>query len=92
VSKQATQAWNSLGSYFDQALSTPTGQKLRNFYEQGNKQVIDVHNEARHLANLKSGKASSGGASGSTDAAPGSTVPPVDAGFVEKPAEGDKKI
>jgi hypothetical protein len=49
-------AWNSLNSYFDQGLSTPTGQKLRKLYDQGSKQVIDVHNEARHLANLKSGK------------------------------------
>merc|ERR1712000_454513 len=30
---------------------------LSTFDEQGNKQVMDVHNEARHLANLKSTKA-----------------------------------
>jgi len=78
VSKQASQAWNSLGSYFDQALSTPTGQQLRKFYEQGNKQVIDVHNEARHLANLKSGKSSGAAA-------------PESSGVVEKPAGGDEK-
>lgn len=56
VSKSATNAWNSLSSYFDSALNTPTGHRLRKFYTEGNKQVIDVHNEARHLANLKSGK------------------------------------
>lgn len=67
VSKSATNAWNSLSSYFDSALNTPTGQKLRNFYTEGNKQVLDVHNEARHLANLKTGKTDYG-ASSSTGA------------------------
>lgn len=56
VSEKAAAGWSSLNSYFEKAVSTPTGQKLRTFYEQGNKQVLDVHNEARHLANLKSGK------------------------------------
>jgi len=65
VSRSATQAWNSLNSYFDAAISTPSGQKLRQFYAVGNKQVLDVHNEARHLANLKSGKAS--GATATTE-------------------------
>ncbi|KAK7717891.1 Protein vip1 [Botryosphaeria dothidea] len=53
ISQKAGAGWRSLSSYFDKALGTPTGQKLRQFYEQGNKQVVDVHNEARHLADLK---------------------------------------
>ncbi|KAH7380605.1 hypothetical protein BKA66DRAFT_464988 [Pyrenochaeta sp. MPI-SDFR-AT-0127] len=53
VTNKAYAAYNSLATYFDKAANTPTGQKLRGFYEQGNKTVIDVHNEARHLANLK---------------------------------------
>jgi len=61
VSRSATNAWNNLNSYFDKAIGTPTGQKLRKLYEEGNKQVIDVHNEARHLADLKSGKTGSQG-------------------------------
>jgi hypothetical protein len=56
VSTRANAAYGGFASYFDKALNTPTGQKLRTFYEQGNKQVMDVHNEARHLANLKGGK------------------------------------
>merc|ERR1712036_4386 len=52
-----SQKFTSYLSTFDKAINTPTGQKLRTFYEQGNKQVMDVHNEARHLANLKSTKA-----------------------------------
>jgi len=95
VSKSATSAWNSLGSYFDSALSTPTGQKLRQFYAQGNKQVIDVHNEARHLANLKSGKTGAAPDSETTPSttAPssvGTTIPPADSSAVEKPVGGDK--
>jgi len=56
VTEKANAGWGSLSSYFEKAINTPTGQKLRTFYEQGNKQVVDVHNEARHLADLKSGK------------------------------------
>jgi len=101
VSKSAVNAWNSLGSYFERNLNTPTGQKLRSFYEQGSKQVIDVHNEARHLANLKSGKgessSGSGSGSGATETAStadgalaGSHAPPPEFGAAEKPADGDK--
>lgn len=61
-------AWRSLTSYFDQASNTPTGRKLRGFYETGNKTVMDVHNEARHLADLKSGKSSSQGSTGKPSA------------------------
>ena len=64
VSAKAHQGWLGLTSYFDKATSTPTGQKLRAFYDQGQKQVLDVHNEARHLATLKSPK--EGGAAGTT--------------------------
>lgn len=53
VSDKAVAGWRGMYSYFDKAMGTPTGQKLRHFYETGNKQVIDVHNEARHLADLK---------------------------------------
>jgi len=53
VTDKVQAGWASLNSYFEKAMGTPTGQKLRRFYEQGNKQVVDVHNEARHLADLK---------------------------------------
>merc|ERR1711939_305418 len=38
-------------------MNTPTGQRVRQYYVQGDKQVRDVHNEARRLADLKAGKA-----------------------------------
>lgn len=55
VTDKAWGAWGGLNSYFEKALNTPTGQKLRDFYVQGEKQVTDVHNEARRLADMKKG-------------------------------------
>jgi len=57
VTDKAWTAWGGLNSYFEKAMGTPTGQKVREFYVQGDKQVRDVHNEARRLADLKTGKA-----------------------------------
>lgn len=56
ISERAMATWRGLNSYFEKAMHTPSGRKLRDFYEQGNKTVMDVHNEARHLADLKTGK------------------------------------
>lgn len=53
VSNKAWNAWGGFNSYFEKAMGTPTGQKLRAFYAEGEKQVTDVHNEARRLADLK---------------------------------------
>ncbi|OLL26306.1 Protein vip1 [Neolecta irregularis DAH-3] len=39
--------------YVDTALDTVTGKKIRDFYLTGQKQVLDIHNEARRLADLK---------------------------------------
>lgn len=53
---QAASGLQSLHSYFEKALDTNTGRKVREFYLQTDKQVRDIHNEARRLADLKSGK------------------------------------
>lgn len=58
ITNKATSAWMGLNSYFEKALGTPTGQKVRDFYLQGDKQVRDIHAEARRLADLKAGKTS----------------------------------
>ncbi|KAK5939851.1 Protein vip1 [Knufia obscura] len=55
VSNKAMSAWGGLNSYFEKAMGTPTGQRIRDFYVQGEKQVTDVHNEARRLADLNKG-------------------------------------
>jgi hypothetical protein len=56
VTDKAMQGWRGLNSYFEKALDTPTGQRVRSFYLQSDKQVRDIHNEALRLANLKAGK------------------------------------
>ena len=55
VTEKVAAGWRGVWSYYDKAAGTPTGQKLREFYSVGNKTVLDVHNEARHLADLKKG-------------------------------------
>ncbi|KAL9107695.1 MAG: hypothetical protein Q9227_007410 [Pyrenula ochraceoflavens] len=56
ISAKANAGWQGLNSYFEKAIGTPTGQKLRAFYIEGDKQVREVHSEARRLADLKAGK------------------------------------
>lgn len=56
ISNKAASGWRGLHSYFEKALGHPSGQKLRDFYVQTDKQVRDIHAEARRLADLKLGK------------------------------------
>lgn len=58
ITAKANAGLQGLNSYFEKALGTPTGQKVRSFYVQGDKQVREVHNEARRLADIKAGKTS----------------------------------
>ena len=58
VTDKAYAGWRGLNSYFEKAMGTPTGQKLVSFYTQSDKQVRDIHAEARRLADIKSGKTS----------------------------------
>ena len=61
LTDKANTTWKGLNSYFEKALGTPTGQKLASFYTQSDKQVRDIHAEARRLADMKSGKAGTSG-------------------------------
>jgi len=56
ISDKAASYWRDLNSYFERALDTPTGRKVRDFYLQSDKQVRDIHTEARRLADLKTGQ------------------------------------
>ncbi|KAK3172060.1 hypothetical protein OEA41_004144 [Lepraria neglecta] len=58
VTNKAYSVWGGLNSYYEKAIGTPTGQKLASFYTQTDKQVRDIHTEARRLADMKSGKSS----------------------------------
>lgn len=84
ITDRAAQGWRGLNSYFEKALGTPTGQKVAAFYTKGNQQVVDIHTEARRLADLKvkSGKNSGG----SYEAQEPSLK--QDAGYGEKSATG----
>jgi len=59
ITNKAASGWRGINSYFEKALGTPTGRKVRDFYMQTDKQVRDIHSEARRLADLKSGKCDS---------------------------------
>lgn len=56
ISDKASAGLGALSSYYEKAMGTPTGQRVRSFYLQGDKQVREVHAEARRLADLKAGK------------------------------------
>ncbi|KAL8715177.1 MAG: hypothetical protein Q9220_001135 [cf. Caloplaca sp. 1 TL-2023] len=71
ISEKASRGWAGLSSYFEKAVNTPTGQKLAAFYTQSDKQVRDIHAEARRLADIKGGKpegSKTGAAGGSMEA------------------------
>ncbi|KAK0508475.1 hypothetical protein JMJ35_008751 [Cladonia borealis] len=59
VTDKAMGVFAGLNSYYEKAMGTPTGQKLANFYTSTDKQVRDIHAEARRLADLKGGKGGS---------------------------------
>ncbi|KXG54068.1 Nucleotide-binding, alpha-beta plait [Penicillium griseofulvum] len=79
ISNKAASGWRGLSSYFEKALEHPSGQKLRDFYVQTDKQVRDIHAEARRLADLKQGK--------SGEATPAATAEPEAPAAAPAPAQ-----
>lgn len=59
ITEKIQAGWRGLNTFYEKAIGTPTGQRLAALYTQGDKQVRDVHAEARRLADLK--KKNSGG-------------------------------
>jgi len=53
ITQRATGLLSGLGSYFEKATNTPTGRQLVQFYTNSQRQVADIHSEARRLAELK---------------------------------------
>jgi hypothetical protein len=53
ITQKATNLLQGIGSYFEKAADTPTGQKIVKFYSDSQRQVTDIHSEARRLADLK---------------------------------------
>ncbi|KAI9839801.1 MAG: hypothetical protein M1837_002000 [Sclerophora amabilis] len=64
VTDKANAGWRGVNSYFEKALGTPTGQRVRSFYTTGEKQVRDIHLEARRLADLRKNEQGGGAAPG----------------------------
>ncbi|KAK9368359.1 hypothetical protein V1509DRAFT_87727 [Lipomyces kononenkoae] len=56
IKERASQTKDIFQMYFDKALETPTGAKLRKFYADASKEAVDIHKEARRLADLRAGK------------------------------------
>ncbi|KAL6893081.1 hypothetical protein HDV57DRAFT_483812 [Trichoderma longibrachiatum] len=53
ITQRAGNFFSSLSSYFEKASNTPTGKKIAQFYLDGQRQVQDIHSEARRLADMK---------------------------------------
>lgn len=53
ISAKAQGLFGGISSYFEQAANSPTGQKIVQFYSDSQRQVNDIHAEARRLADLK---------------------------------------
>lgn len=92
LSDKASTGWRGLNSYFEKAMGTPSGRKLRDFYQQTDKQVREVHNEARRLADLKNGKGeveSEGvpAAASGANVAPGTAAPAQPPAYAAAPPE-----
>lgn len=67
VTDRAQAGWRGIQSYFEKAMETPTGQRIRAFYTQTEKQVMDIHNEARRLADLRKEEQGGSGSGGKSD-------------------------
>lgn len=64
VTDKAKQSFNVFQQYFERAMDTPTGQKVRAFYTEGSKQVMDIHTEALRLKDLKQNETAQCGCTG----------------------------
>jgi len=56
LTQKAANATAGLQRYFEHALDTGPAQKVRDFYHAGAVHVLDIHNEAKRLADLKNQK------------------------------------
>ena len=89
ISDKAQTGWKSLSSYFDKALGTPSGQKVRDFYVKTDKQVRDIHEEAKRLAEIKASneEKSTASAAGPTTTAASAVASPTAAKEAEAATE-----
>lgn len=57
ITARANSLFSGLSSYFEKALEAPGAKKIVDFYTTSAKQVQDIHNEAKRLAELKKNEA-----------------------------------
>jgi hypothetical protein len=60
IQDRAKGGFSGLMRYFENALDTPTGKRVRTFYDDRRKDVLDIHTEARRLADERRGPTSAG--------------------------------
>jgi RNA recognition motif-containing protein len=53
IQERAKSTATGLWQYFENALDTPTGKKVRSFYDDRRKDVLDIHTEARRYIRLQ---------------------------------------
>ncbi|KAI0671038.1 hypothetical protein C8Q78DRAFT_1069729 [Trametes maxima] len=63
--------------YYTRALSSPFGQKVKAFYTSTSKQVFDIHEEARRIAETQKAQGSGHGAPTEKSTGVGSAAPPI---------------
>ena len=67
-----------LTQYYAKALSSPFGQKVKAFYTTTSKQVLDIHEEARRIAEAHKQSSSGANAPTAQSTGVGSAAPPID--------------
>ncbi|KAF8309323.1 hypothetical protein DL93DRAFT_2230962 [Clavulina sp. PMI_390] len=84
ITKTASDVSSTGSAYYSKALATPFGKQIFSFYSSTSKQVLDIHAEARRMADIHK-------ASAPTTANPG---PVLSAKVAEQPIEStsDKKL
>ena len=60
IQDRAKGGFSGLMRYFENALDTPTGKRVRTFYDDRRKEALDIHTEARRLADERKGATSPG--------------------------------
>jgi len=78
------------GDYYAQALATPFGQKVRAFYTTTSKQVVDIHEEARRIAQEQKNAHISGPAAGAPRSGPASAPTAQNSGAASAGQEAAK--
>jgi len=82
IQEKAKNTATGFMQYFETALDTPTGKKVRAFYDDRRKDALDIHNEARRLADeRKAAAGASGGHPSTTAETPTQTYTPATTGL-----------